>query len=291
MRKYKIRAILGLCLLYVAIFQNWTWVWGVMFLVWVIPDIRFGTTFFIEPVERKDNPILYWIIIFTWLSLSAYSLYFSVTEEPYGPKAFVGRSVGKFTEPDSLKLNDTIPGKLTTSDSATTETKNDRIPDISEEGKISLKYQTQDLNDTLLITGISMKFIPNSTDSAGQVQNLIYKFYSGAESLTTPDNLYGEPLYVVYNDYNWASEEAYTLSVGFKKNKAKTPDSMSTIKIKPSEYAVFTSNPNNYESWLGELWAKISQSDLDEGLSNAYEVYRSDKEGNLLKVELHVPIN
>ncbi|MEM7336788.1 MAG: VOC family protein, partial [Chloroflexota bacterium] len=67
---FKWRAILGLLLVVTAIFLEADWVWGLLFLLWVIPDIRSGVTYFFEPVERQQNPIIYWLIVSTWSVLS-----------------------------------------------------------------------------------------------------------------------------------------------------------------------------------------------------------------------------
>ena len=69
----KWRTIIGLILMYIAIWNNWQWAWGILFLLWVIPDIFSGITYFIEPIEKKEHPILYWIIIVSWLLMSIYS--------------------------------------------------------------------------------------------------------------------------------------------------------------------------------------------------------------------------
>ncbi|CAL2080196.1 hypothetical protein [Tenacibaculum sp. 190524A05c] len=70
----KWRTIIALILMYIALFMNWEWAWGVLFLLWVIPDLFSGVTFFIEPIQRNENPILYWIIIASWILMAAYSL-------------------------------------------------------------------------------------------------------------------------------------------------------------------------------------------------------------------------
>lgn len=73
-KSIKWRTIIALVLMYVAILMNWEWAWGLLFLFWVIPDIFSGITYFIEPVSIKENPILYWVIIVSWLLMSIYSL-------------------------------------------------------------------------------------------------------------------------------------------------------------------------------------------------------------------------
>lgn len=79
--KLKWRSILGLILMYIAIWFNWQWAWGILFLVWVIPDLFSGTTYFLDIVEKKNDPILYWIIIVSWLIFSILSLASIVYED------------------------------------------------------------------------------------------------------------------------------------------------------------------------------------------------------------------
>lgn len=71
----KWRSILGLVLVFLAVIFNWTWVWSLLFLLWVVPDIFSGVTYFLEPVTKYENPILYWGIISTWLVLAIYPLF------------------------------------------------------------------------------------------------------------------------------------------------------------------------------------------------------------------------
>ncbi|WP_353778130.1 hypothetical protein [Winogradskyella sp. 3972H.M.0a.05] len=70
----KWRTIFAIVLMYIAIVMNWEWVWGILFLIWVVPDLFRGVTYFIEPIAKDENPVLYWIIVLTWLLMSVYSL-------------------------------------------------------------------------------------------------------------------------------------------------------------------------------------------------------------------------
>ena len=70
----KWRTISALILMYIAILMSWEWAWGILFLFWVIPDIFSGITYFIEPISKKDDPILYWFIIISWILMATYSL-------------------------------------------------------------------------------------------------------------------------------------------------------------------------------------------------------------------------
>lgn len=72
--QYKWRTVIGLILVYVVIIFNLEWVWGILFLIWIVPDLFSGVTYFIEPISKKDNPILFWFIVFSWLLMSIYML-------------------------------------------------------------------------------------------------------------------------------------------------------------------------------------------------------------------------
>ena len=66
----KWRTWLGLGVVYLALFTNLNWIRGILFLMWTIPALRSGETFFVEPISRRDTPGLYWVLIITWIGLS-----------------------------------------------------------------------------------------------------------------------------------------------------------------------------------------------------------------------------
>ena len=72
----KWKTLLGLLMIYstVVFYPHYQWLWGVLFLYWTIPSLVSGISYFIEPIHRRDNPLLFWVITFTWLVLSAYIL-------------------------------------------------------------------------------------------------------------------------------------------------------------------------------------------------------------------------
>ena len=69
----KWKSVIGLLFLYIALWNDWQWVWGILFLMWAIANIMSETTYFVEFVEKSKNPILYWAIILTWILLAIYS--------------------------------------------------------------------------------------------------------------------------------------------------------------------------------------------------------------------------
>lgn len=70
------RSILGLTLITIGLFFDWYWVWGVLFTLWALIDIRNGQTYLLEDVPREKAPMLYWIIILLWITLAGWSLSF-----------------------------------------------------------------------------------------------------------------------------------------------------------------------------------------------------------------------
>lgn len=70
----KWRTIIALILMYIIIFTEIEWAWGILFLIWVIPDVWRGSTYFIEPIHKNENKILYWIIVISWILMALYSL-------------------------------------------------------------------------------------------------------------------------------------------------------------------------------------------------------------------------
>ncbi|MEM6984895.1 MAG: VOC family protein [Pseudomonadota bacterium] len=70
----KWRAMVGLGVVVAAVLLDISWFWGVLFLLWVVPDLKSGVTHFLERVDRRTNPTLYWLIMATWLCLSLFVL-------------------------------------------------------------------------------------------------------------------------------------------------------------------------------------------------------------------------
>ncbi len=74
-KSYPWKSAIFLSLAILSIAMNWTWFWGLLFLVWILPDLKYGETHLIEPLSRFKNPFLYWVTMITWLSLSLYLIY------------------------------------------------------------------------------------------------------------------------------------------------------------------------------------------------------------------------
>ncbi len=68
----KWRTLVALAIIYLAVVMGWMWVWGILFIMWTVPALYSGRTVLVEPVDRDENPVLFWFIIGTWIVLSLY---------------------------------------------------------------------------------------------------------------------------------------------------------------------------------------------------------------------------
>ncbi|MEO0561563.1 MAG: VOC family protein [Chloroflexota bacterium] len=69
---FKFRTFFGLGMVYMAVALNWEWTWGLLFLMWLVPDLRRGETYFVEPISRRENPVWYWLIMGSWIWMTVY---------------------------------------------------------------------------------------------------------------------------------------------------------------------------------------------------------------------------
>jgi predicted enzyme related to lactoylglutathione lyase len=74
--RVKWRSVLGLVLVFSAVFFGMDRLWALLFTLWVIPDLKNGETHFLERVTKAKNPILYWMIMATWIGLILLTLFY-----------------------------------------------------------------------------------------------------------------------------------------------------------------------------------------------------------------------
>lgn len=72
-KPFRWKAFLGLGLITVHIFTEWAWIWSIFFALWVFMDLKSGHTHLLEPIAKKQNPVLYWLIVIMWAFLGIYS--------------------------------------------------------------------------------------------------------------------------------------------------------------------------------------------------------------------------
>ena len=68
------RAIGSLALIFLSMATGWYWIWGLLLLLWAINDLIVGSTWLSEPVSRQADPILFHLILLTWLTFGFYFL-------------------------------------------------------------------------------------------------------------------------------------------------------------------------------------------------------------------------
>lgn len=69
----KIKSKLALVFIVIVLVSGQYWLFGFLFLIWVILDLKNKQTYLLEIIQRSENPILYWLIVLMWLIFSALS--------------------------------------------------------------------------------------------------------------------------------------------------------------------------------------------------------------------------
>ena len=52
--------------LLVATWLGWNWLWGLMFLWWLVPSVLYGEAFLVNEVKREEDPALFWFVVILW---------------------------------------------------------------------------------------------------------------------------------------------------------------------------------------------------------------------------------
>lgn len=62
---------------WVALVALWTftllgqvWILAALFLAWAVHDVVTGESSFVQRVTRREQPLTYWLVVFTWFALS-----------------------------------------------------------------------------------------------------------------------------------------------------------------------------------------------------------------------------
>ena len=81
-RDLRWKTLLGLAVLWWAVFSGSVWIWGALFLLWAGLDLATGTSHFLEEIRRDRDPIFFWIVVLSWSVFGLY--YLSVLFVPSG---------------------------------------------------------------------------------------------------------------------------------------------------------------------------------------------------------------
>ena len=75
---YPWKSLIALFIVWIAVVFNISFIWGLIFLIWILPDLKYGETFFLDRIERHSHPMLYWSILITWIGLAIWLLFLSM---------------------------------------------------------------------------------------------------------------------------------------------------------------------------------------------------------------------
>lgn len=78
LQNIKWKTIIAIIMVIVATLAQWNWLWGILLLFWAFIDLKSGHSFFIEPIDKNEDPILYWTIIGLWIVLGIATLLYNL---------------------------------------------------------------------------------------------------------------------------------------------------------------------------------------------------------------------
>lgn len=278
--KLKWRTILGLIIILIAIVFNWNWMWGILFLLWVIPDIKNGYTFFIEPINRKDHPLLFWVIVIMWLLMSVYFLL-----EPVFPE--IHQRITKATRTSEVVLVESslAPSILKNKTSTPKETNNAtkeeiQINEISPETSIvpqdTLEFEKQTV-EAFTIAGVSMLTSTFNDLIVKDLDELWEYFYQNDIGRYIPHKE-NQKIYVLFSNYDDPEVSAVTVTIGYKiKSEEGIHKEMDLVKVPPMQFGIF-SVAVPYSENVDECWEKIYISELERSNSFDLEVYEFNEQ-------------
>ena len=291
----KIRSVLGLSLLYLAILLNWQWVWGIIFLIWVIPDIFSGITYFMEPIERKTHPILYWLIITSWIWMSVYMIalpFFPHLNGQITEPIQHSKEIGQYDDKPIIKTKKTLLS-INPNDNKSNSSKGQvnqmQIKDVTTKSTIdTIAYKIYDQKETNCYVGISADLNIYDTDLEKHSNELWGYFYNNDISPFISD-IIDERIYFIYSRTD--DEGNYKATIAYRtKNINNLFEGLNGVQIPPSKYAVFEYNGNGIEKFISQTWKKVNASDLETNNEFNMEVYTLDEEYEVTNAEIRIKI-
>ncbi len=69
LRHQKWLTFLVLLVLLVSTLSGFYAAWGVLFIFWGLLAMRSGQAFLVEPIERFENPAVFWLLVVLWIGL------------------------------------------------------------------------------------------------------------------------------------------------------------------------------------------------------------------------------
>ena len=264
-KTFKWRTLIGLFLVGIAFWFDLSWVWAILFLIWVIPDLFTGVTHFMEPIHKKENPLFYWLIMAIWLLMSGYMLV-----DAFAPQLL----------PD---------GWSSSNYSSIYETQEDGVYSFGTGESTSenaiLQYKSY-VSDAFNIVGISTKSSYDPQDMEATYAGLWEAFLEQDISSVIPD-IIDDKIYIIQSDLDKEITGGLTLTIGYKTASLDNIyEELQGIIVEASKYAVFETNKD-----ASSLWNQIAFSDLETSNQNNVEVYHyNDKTQTIEKTDIWVAV-
>lgn len=289
------KALLALAFVWVAIYFNMNWIWGIIFLIWVIPEIKFGVAYFLEDVERSKNPITYWLIISSWILMSVLILFSSISKklDPESPEFFAYnsakiincKSIGKYLKRDTSKTIIVTDSLRNESDSVKLLKEEKETVNFSSSDDV-LEYRTLK-SDELFIVGISTQTTFKDNKVSKDLEELWKYFIEYGVSYSIP-GADESNIIVVYSDYNKQFKDYFTVTIGHQtKDTSNLDDGLVKVTVPAIEYAIFKAKENT-ENAIPELWEKVFDSDIKRKNDFDLEVYELGNKYEILNRELWI---
>ncbi|TKG97111.1 hypothetical protein EYV94_01400 [Puteibacter caeruleilacunae] len=283
--RIKWKAIIGLIAVWIAVFNNWGWIWGIIFLLLVIPELKLRRAHFIEEVDRGKNPFTYWLIIGSWCAMSLYVIVVAISPK-LNPESmqFIGYqsevTLEQTEEPKKeeeklevhhvLHRNGDIKKEIIQRNTKTESLQDDSV-------KISHHHA-----DPLLIVGFSVKSTFLNNQYKGDLDAL-WKLFGEHDLTSVITAKKSQDIYVVYSAYDRSKPGDVTITIGYNTfNAEKLPEGIVALTFPSAEFTVLSKKSEDFET-VSKLWEIAMKKSLKSGRGFDVERYCIDKSDFKLK--------
>lgn len=73
--------VIALAVLLVALWMDWLWVWGILFIYWTVPAFRTGEVHLVGSVPRATQPVVFWLVTVLWIVLGVLVILWDLAPE------------------------------------------------------------------------------------------------------------------------------------------------------------------------------------------------------------------
>ena len=261
-------SLIGLAMVGLAIYFNLNWIWGLLFLFWVVPALFTGVTYLGEPIERKTSPVLFWIVTLLWLSTSAYMVAEPFLDAPY--RYSTAATAAEYTEPPKDAIPAAASGVYTDS-TLGNSSKREVAEDIALD---SLKYKAFHAPEQTFI-GVAETTTYEGDRYLQDIEALWGYFMENDISEAIP-NIVDERVYLLYSDYDKAGNGTFKVTIGYRTSDLSyIYEGLEGITVPEMDFAVFESD-GDPEAFVARTWEEVAASDLPRANTVDLEVYRLD---------------